>query len=188
MRGRLFNVAVAVSLALCVATCAMWARTYIVTDYVSWHGVGTFKDAPADRAWFVSTGRGGLLMQWLDKPLGPGGQPPERSWRWHTDTPMPIGGGAHLSHLWQRRGFTYRNDGAMSRGGTMGHHYVAAPIWFIALITAVLPAFWLTQFQRRRTLRRRAGENRCMSCGYDLRGTPDRCPECGRAVAAQTAA
>ena len=38
----------------------------------------------------------------------------------------------------------------------------------------------------RRALRRRRG--RCEACGYDLNGSPGRCPECGRSAAPQSAA
>jgi hypothetical protein len=56
---------------------------------------------------------------------------------------------------------------------------VGVPHWFPLLFTLVLPAVWLRAFRRRR-YRRRNGL--CPVCGYDLRASTDRCPECGTPI------
>jgi hypothetical protein len=55
---------------------------------------------------------------------------------------------------------------------------VMAPMWVVALATAVLPLAWLAT-RGRRFLRRRHRQGHCARCGYDLRASPGRCPECG---------
>src|SRR5580658_3373286 len=53
---------------------------------------------------------------------------------------------------------------------------VVVPNWFVILVTAVLPARWMLISHRRWRMR---PSGHCSQCGYDLRATPDRCPECG---------
>jgi hypothetical protein len=56
------------------------------------------------------------------------------------------------------------------------YHTLSVPHATTAALLAVLPALDAgLAFRRRR--RRSAGL--CAACGYDLRATPDRCPECG---------
>jgi hypothetical protein len=56
------------------------------------------------------------------------------------------------------------------------------PFWFITALLALPGLTFLTDRLRRRRRRRRLGL--CLECGYDLRGSPAVCPECGTSWAA----
>ena len=59
------------------------------------------------------------------------------------------------------------------------HRYICIPFWLVALATLAFPA---ARSVRRRSLRHRNAQlGLCHACGYDLRASPERCPECGAA-------
>ena len=99
-----------------------------------------------------------------------------RGVQWQTMTPgWTVGGGS--GGFWGQRGFNYSDAGPMTEFGRVKHEYLAVPIWFVVLVTAAPAAPGVVAWVRRR--RRRTASGLCPSCGYDLRATPDRCPECG---------
>ena len=58
-------------------------------------------------------------------------------------------------------------------------HVGPAPVWLLILLTSLLPLARGATLVRRLSGRKRPRDSRCRHCGYDLRATPDRCPECG---------
>src|SRR5439155_769466 len=65
--------------------------------------------------------------------------------------------------------------------GPVWHWMLEIPTWACILVTALLPSLWTARLARRRWKGRRTSRV-CASCGYDLRATPGRCPECGTAA------
>ena len=55
--------------------------------------------------------------------------------------------------------------------------YVGCPLWMLIALGLPLPLIWLRRQLRLRWARQLIGC--CKRCGYDLRATPSRCPECG---------
>jgi hypothetical protein len=79
----------------------------------------------------------------------------------------PNDGGKIVGPVWI--GFHYAAD-------RTGFRLIGVPLWFPSCVCLV--ALFISIRARRR--RQRDATRVCASCGYDLRATPDRCPECGR--------
>ena len=73
-------------------------------------------------------------------------------------------------------GFLYRRTLSFRMGYRQAARELRAPYWAIAL-----PLLTATAFAVRTAAisYRRHRRGLCPTCGYDLRATPDRCPECG---------
>ena len=55
----------------------------------------------------------------------------------------------------------------------------------LLLLPIAWPAAWGWQsYRQRRLLRQRIAAGLCVVCGFDLRATPCRCPECGTVISA----
>ncbi len=60
------------------------------------------------------------------------------------------------------------------------HAWLAFPVWALLALLVAYPAEAFIRGPLRRYRRRKRGL--CPTCEYDLRGSPERCPECGNAT------
>jgi len=82
-----------------------------------------------------------------------------------------------LDAIARGRPFGINRDQGQTFRAWYWHRAVWIPHWFLVLAFGFYPAVWLL-FRARRNRGGREGM-KCARCGYDLRATPDRCPECG---------
>jgi len=168
-----FIAAAALSAALLIATCAMWA--------VSYRGDVSLRRSDDTGRWTFLIDRGLFqVMRHKGDTEDRGWALNDRRWRgaWGSAGMQLMRdiGVSDLPPSFDRFGVaTWRYQEGTCLGRT-----VVLPLSGLALAAAVLPGAWIW-VRLRRVRRPRAGL--CRWCGYDLRATPNRCPECGMAAA-----
>jgi hypothetical protein len=81
-----------------------------------------------------------------------------------------------ITHDFWHMGFRFTTISGAKFGGSWRGVWLQVPDWFIFLCLSAKPGRKLI---RRFVGRKVDGHNTCGKCGYDLRASEDRCPECG---------
>jgi hypothetical protein len=187
MRRPLSTLAAALSLAVCLAVVTGWAWSYWRTVCVVWRG------AERDGLRTVDHHRvAGFVYGWLAVEV-------DYTNTVHRDAAAAV---SHMANPWHGTEFAvlpavnpnFAGYGVTHLGvakyvsksqGNGAERIWLAQGWLVALALAAPPAAWVRGSRRRRTARHRLAAGLCPRCGYDLRGSPDRCPECGAAPESQ---
>jgi hypothetical protein len=72
-------------------------------------------------------------------------------------------------------GFFFQRTASVGAKGFL----ILLPLPFLVALFAPLPLVDLIRIRRHRRRVRRLAAGLCVRCGYDLRATPQKCPECG---------
>jgi len=197
MKHRLFTIAAGVSLLLWLVAMTSWIRSYFVADSMCYYSRGA--DEPGDHGDLLDereiiSRNGHILFEYArsdnrmpsnddatEQPTLPL-RPFIRLWR---STPRRIRGalvdgvdrGEFTTTLPKRwGGFASGEEDYRGNHAESNLIYFSAPYWPLVLTLTPLP---LLAMQRRRRHCRRRRSGLCLTCGYDLRASIDRCPECG---------
>lgn len=184
----LLSVSACLSLAIAIAISALWVRSHWVCDSVESQSlvpVGSGRYRFSDTAIALGTDYAVVTRQVEE---GTGMQPYDplpAGWVWSRDPPPP----PVARHTWRSRWFGWVMGFSFSYGHSAPHppdgeyfynFQAVIPDWSLVLAAGLLPAWWAVR--RLRRCRRPVSAQVCIRCGYDLRGTPERCPECGALV------
>jgi hypothetical protein len=165
----LWDAATVLSLVLCAATVVLWVLSYWQAQKADW--TRAFRPDAARPFVGVVLNRGSVMVHYGAFSAGSRSRRANSGWEWDTYAYSPIA--YPFGDVANHRGF-----GSRAGANAFGRRCVIVfPAWLPAGVFAVIPLAQGASLVRRR---RRHGEGLCRNCGYDLRATPDRCPECGR--------
>jgi len=181
----------ALSALLCMASFALWFSTYWVGYDVVF--TGSIHDG-RESGFTFGAHRGDLIIAWGTTYLRPGraseylreGKELDPDWRegWRFSAYRGIpysGPAAVIKGLCRFEFFSrdLRTPAIDLDAFRRVQGYLWLPLWVPSVAFMVCPLF---ELHRRRRKRRQMPPLHCSNCGYDLRATPNRCPECGKAV------
>jgi len=205
MRRKLFNIAAAVSLLLCVAVGVLRVRSETRQDVAEAWRIRREPDGAASAVWFEVSSGHHLWLQMSFARLGQQGDPNFDSYYHRADASGGRWGFVtlrrkHLRQLdeqWGGPGYEASGWGPLlwkswtqsnptvpfaQRNVNIGISHA-----LVAGLLAILPTWCAIRFLIRWDRRRRR-PGFCPSCGYDMCATPQRCPECGMVAEAARAA
>jgi hypothetical protein len=175
--GILLNGATVMSAVLCVATVVSWVRSFRVVDEWVWSD-GADRPRRVYRmghryVWAAARGRVYAMhdTSWWFPPQFRHARHDPAGWALAPDATY----GSVLGFRWAAHVGTPMASSVTMPPFTL-YRVVVVPHAFLAAFAAVLPGVRLARGWRRR---RGRAAGRCARCGYDLRATPGRCPECG---------
>lgn len=187
----------ALSLLLCGVAAGLWVQSYRMgytaayqqaergpTEWFTWTWSASLRPScvylersgqPAWSFWVMMSDAQGKMHYEIEP------SPPPTGWRWYSE---PAGkrwdyGFARRTLKWEILRLAWASDDVANAGGSV--RLLVVPLYGVVLSAAVAPLLWTRNFFRRRAAARGAAAGMCGRCGYDLRASPGRCPECGEA-------
>ncbi|MDB5357413.1 MAG: hypothetical protein JWN24_3866 [Phycisphaerales bacterium] len=183
MRRRPFRLLSALSLLLCVAMALMSLRSFWCFDRVEWSSAHLVGGKWVGDEYEFGSLHGVLWFAHVREDFLPGRQPPV-AYRnatagpiWHVRPVKSTRMGDPKEGPFVRAGVGVTRLAGNNAATNYRITYYIAPYWLTLVLLSVLPVNTLRRWISRRRVRLRDG--RCHTCGYDLRATPGRCPECG---------
>jgi hypothetical protein len=166
VKRRVFNVLTAMSLVLCALAIVSWATSRFHTDWLFW--------THDHDQWFVATPSDQFRLEHLNSQ----DRFANNGFSYRSDPPTV------LERVPGSKAYVWSHGFGLATGERWQayHEVILLPYWFLVFVVSCLPAWYL--WKRLKNQRRTRGS--CDRCGYDLRATPERCPECGT-IRVQTA-